>query len=291
MEKISTVKVIVCYHRKSSLVENSVYVPVHVGKENSQVSLGIQGDNEGDNISDRNCLYCELTGLYWAWKNLQADYIGLAHYRRLFSFTSMRDQMKSFAGWLRYGIYRVIYGLLRACENIMFYPLSVSINSEDKLKENIDDFERTITTYISKHPNIKIFALHPVRIGNLTNFYFFSMAGGREHIRIIREIVKRDYQEIYPYLEKTLKQNKLYYANMSIMSREVFDDYCSFLFDVLDKHYNRCLNEGYYHSKNDKGWARLSGYMGEYLTSTFISYYIENHRNSFKKLSMVKIEF
>jgi len=42
-------------------------------------------DNTGDNISSKNANYCELTGLYWAWKNLKADYIGIAQYRRHFS--------------------------------------------------------------------------------------------------------------------------------------------------------------------------------------------------------------
>ena len=53
---------------------DSVYIPIHVGKK-GKPSMGIMGDDTGDNISDRNPAYCELTGVYWAWKNLKADYI------------------------------------------------------------------------------------------------------------------------------------------------------------------------------------------------------------------------
>lgn len=62
---------------------DDIYLPVHVGKK-GKTDLGYQGDDTGDNISDKNTNYCELTGLYWAWKNLKADYKGLSHYRRHF---------------------------------------------------------------------------------------------------------------------------------------------------------------------------------------------------------------
>ncbi len=47
--------------------------------------IGEYQDNVGENISKRNRDYCEMTSVYWAWKNdLDSDYIGLCHYRRRF---------------------------------------------------------------------------------------------------------------------------------------------------------------------------------------------------------------
>jgi hypothetical protein len=48
----------------------------------------LAGDNSDENISSKTPHYCKLTCLYWTWKNLDADAIGLCHYRRYF------------AGWL-----------------------------------------------------------------------------------------------------------------------------------------------------------------------------------------------
>ena len=79
------IKILVATHKAYWMPEDDVYMPVHVGREGKQ-DLGFNGDNTGDNISLKNANYCELTGLYWAWKNLQCDYIGLCHYRRFLCF-------------------------------------------------------------------------------------------------------------------------------------------------------------------------------------------------------------
>lgn len=78
------IKILVATHKKYQMPTDSMYLFIHVGKEGKN-DLGYIGDNTGDNISSTNSRLCELTGIYWAWKNIQADYIGVVHYRRYFT--------------------------------------------------------------------------------------------------------------------------------------------------------------------------------------------------------------
>lgn len=88
------IKILIATHKKYWMPEDDVYLPIHVGRA-GKADLGYVGDNTGDNISGKNANYCELTGLYWAWKNLKCDYIGLCHYRRYFAHaTSSGDAEK-----------------------------------------------------------------------------------------------------------------------------------------------------------------------------------------------------
>ena len=86
------VKIIVATHKPYWMPEDKIYLPVQVGAAGAANDLGYARDNTGDNISNKNKNYCELTGLYWAWKNLSADYIGLAHYRRHFTLRKGSDK-------------------------------------------------------------------------------------------------------------------------------------------------------------------------------------------------------
>ena len=79
-----TVKIIVASHKPYEMPSDPIYLPLHVGAAGKE-SIGYERDDSGENISDLNPNFCELTGLYWAWKQLKEDYIGLVHYRRLFA--------------------------------------------------------------------------------------------------------------------------------------------------------------------------------------------------------------
>ena len=69
-----------------------LYLPVFVGKEiHPDVNHTFQGDNTGDNISAKNPTYNELTAIYWGWKNLDVDAMGLVHYRRYLSLNHRKS--------------------------------------------------------------------------------------------------------------------------------------------------------------------------------------------------------
>ena len=78
------IKILVACHKPYWTPDDDVYYPIHVGAAGKD-SIGFPGDDTGDNISLKNPNFCELTGLYWAWKNLDCDVIGLCHYRRYFA--------------------------------------------------------------------------------------------------------------------------------------------------------------------------------------------------------------
>ena len=79
-----SVKIIIATHKKYRMPDDEMYVPVQVGAEGKD-DLGYTRDNTGDNISERNPYYSELTGLYWLYKNdSDCDITGLCHYRRYF---------------------------------------------------------------------------------------------------------------------------------------------------------------------------------------------------------------
>ena len=77
-------KIVVATHKPYRMPADPVYLPLQVGAANKP-DLGFSRDDVGENLSVKNASYCELTGLYWAWKNLPCDYLGLVHYRRLFN--------------------------------------------------------------------------------------------------------------------------------------------------------------------------------------------------------------
>lgn len=86
-------KIYVATHKRYVMPKDrSLYVPVHVGAAKAPSGFdSYQRDDSGQNISVKNPNYCELTAMYWAWKNSAAEIIGLAHYRRYLCSKKVKD--------------------------------------------------------------------------------------------------------------------------------------------------------------------------------------------------------
>lgn len=188
-----TAKVIIATHKKYQMPADELYLPLHVGAEGKKdaegndLDLGYTKDNTGENISDLNASFCELTGLYWAWKNLKEDYIGLAHYRRHFS-------MKKKDGF----------------ENVLTMA--------------------ELKPYLGK---IRVF------VPDKRKYYIESLYSHYKHTHYVeqldetRKIIQKKYPEYVASYDKVIKHTYGYMFNMMILDRELLDDYCTWLFDIL----------------------------------------------------------
>lgn len=95
---MAKLKILIATHKQYEFPKADYYLPIHVGKANNTLDLGIQADDFGENISNKNTSFCELTAIFWAWKHLKdEDYIGLVHYRRYFKGKQIRLKNKKIA--------------------------------------------------------------------------------------------------------------------------------------------------------------------------------------------------
>ena len=96
------IKIIVATHKKCEMPKDRMYLPLHVGAAGKKdergeiLDFGFERDDRGENISEKNHHFGTQTGLYWMWKNLDAQYKGLVHYRRY--FVGVRVKKKDMIG-------------------------------------------------------------------------------------------------------------------------------------------------------------------------------------------------
>lgn len=254
---MKNIKIGIAYHKKSLIIKNDCYLPIQVGASlHPDLELGIYKDNTGDNISERNDYYCELTALYWLWKNVKADYKGLCHYRRLFTY--------------RRNIKYKLYNLLKPLQILRSHPF---FNSPCIIYESKNRFESDAqkTLYIIDKYFDKYDIVCPQKVSVNRSSYLFFIVAGHEIMNIITEIIKEDFPNYYDYIKDHNKPLSFYFGNMSVMKNDLFEEYCTFLFGVLEKVEQILIKDKWYIDlHHEKVFSRKLGYFGEYLTDVFI---------------------
>jgi hypothetical protein len=280
---MSKVSIYVAYHKESHIISNEIFKPIHVGRTLSDNPLSnMIGDDTGDNISYLNPIYCETTAIYWAWKNdVDSDYIGLCHYRRFFSFQKV-NILRKVCRIIRYYFSKA--QLIFDNRKTMEYCDMLSVNTN----EQIDTLCRNFADKIKKTKNdINVYATSPIKHNNKTNQMWFSHLG-EYHLEVIKRIIKEHYAFLYDSFLKLLDSDKMCSANMSIMKRDVFNNYCTILFGILTKYRQIILQEQWCKDElNEKCFARIPAYMAELFTAAFIEYCRRENPGKVKNLTYV----
>lgn len=214
---MATAKLIVAAHKKYRMPDDPLYLPLHVGAEGKKdadgndLDLGYVKDNTGDNISAKNPEFCELTGLYWAWKNLDEDYLGLVHYRRYFA--SEKADVSP------------LDGILTSARTMVHM----------KKPQSGDPFDRILTS-AELLPMLERFDVFVPKARNYyieTIYSHYSHTHYKEHLIETRKILLRECPDYVKSYDKVLNSRKASMFNMCIMRRDLLDAYCSWLFPVL----------------------------------------------------------
>lgn len=201
-------------HKKFKEPEDRIYMPLQVGRA-CGVDLGYPGDDTGESISDKNCYYGELTGVYWVWKNVRTSgYVGICHYRRYFCTEEGRI-----------------------------------LNEEDYLSI-LNEYD-IITSKLLK-----------------LNFSYFDGYEGDYNIFdliVTGEVIRQKFPEYYDNFEKLVHSNGTYFANMMVAKKELYDEYCEWLFSIFEEVEKRIDPSGY-----DDYHKRVFGFISEFLLLVWV---------------------
>lgn len=249
MSDRSKIKILISCHKPVAYPKSDLFLPVHVGAEGKMPLAGMQPDNDGDNISSRNFTYCELTAQYWAWKNLDADYVGQCHYRRYFCFDGEKHKAND---------HKQIEVECLSPYSIKKYHLA----DEERIRSVVETHDVVTAPYWNVLGSVTLEGTKKTIRGHMVGYGLMTDADVDELIRICREKQPEYAEELVRYLNGS----KYLGYNCFIMKRELFDRLCEFEFSILEE-----FDKNFSYDNMTTTRKRICGYFGEILYSVFIN--------------------
>lgn len=256
-----SIKILVGYHKPAVLPNEDIFVPIHLGRalateasKDGKISISsyqwmldnMIGDDTGDNISKLNREFCELTALYWAWKNYDKlgnpDYIGFMHYRRYFI---LNKKFKKYNFTDQYNLIRT--------ETLSQAHLTEIGCSEAYLNKIIDKntciFSSNKCTFTPEEYRKKHWACP------------------YNDFRSAIDIANKLFPHLEDITNKYLNGHTNTWSQMFILNKQDFMSYCDWLFKILFQVHNQIDYEKYnIHQK------RACAYIGETLCGIYANY-------------------
>lgn len=248
-QDVPTIKVLVACHKPTVIPDSDLYLPVQLGAVSAEPIFGMQPDNEGDNISDRNFSFCELSAQYWGWKNLgpEVDYVGLCHYRRYFCFDGRNHLRNDHAQIEIPRLTPTSAVQLRLSDDALITERVAGCDLVVPVRWDV----RHVPTPLGPKPTIRS---HMVAYDLLN----------AEDFDTLERLCERLQPEYAPYVSAYLDGYMYQGYNCYIARRDLFDRLCAFEFDVLQAFDAQFNYEGLSAARQ-----RIVGYLGEVLISAF----------------------
>ena len=255
------IRIFVTAHKNVDRFDSDIMQPVQVGPKNERFPWAFH-DDEGENIADLNPRYCELTTQYWAWKNINADYYGFCHYRRYFDFSETVHEENAF------GEIMDDYIDAKAAKEYGLDDNNIAhvVKQYDVITTPFGDLDEIINKYGS--PRALWEAAPLLHDDDLKRCYQILCAMYPDY--------RKDAQDFF-------NGNKACFCNMFIMKKEIFFDYCSWMFPILEE-FDR--NTDY--STYSKEALRTPGHLSERLLNIYLMHHKRIGSNwKFKELQCV----
>ena len=245
----SKIHIAVACHKPSRIPANPLLVPVQVGSALAKQRMDMQHDDEGQNISEKNPSYCELTAQYWEWKNVKADYYGLCHYRRFLCMHKTEAELNE-------------RSQIEVGEIDDYNIRRFGLEDEEEMRRVIEDCDLVV----GEHQQLDRI---PTPRGNKASGYDHWAAHDKALIRVqdlekMLELLEEVSPRIGASARKYLQEKTFMGFNCFVMKKELFDEMCEIEFETL-KRLEQEVDLTYYCQQ----LSRIYGFMGEIISSAY----------------------
>ena len=247
------IKIFLSYHKKTPCYKSDVFQPLYAGAqgENKEPIDFAIPDNSGDNISELNPYYCELTGHYWVLKNYldtcNEDYIGFGHYRRIPDLTATSDKDVPSIFGMSYSESGDFFEQLKT-QNLTQYLMLFDV----VLPCACYMYENTVNPQLrDDEPHYNVYE----------HFH-------KEHKNDLLDTLKAVFTLVYPddlpVLEEVYGMEKSHFYNMYCMRTPLMKDFLNWEFEILE--YMGQAIGGW----NQEQYRRMAGFVGETLINIWL---------------------
>lgn len=217
MAESSRIKVYIYYYKGGSILKpDQIYQPIMAGNALLSGNETIPGDDSGENISAKNPYYCELTGIYWVWKNTNQDVTGACHYRRFFAAQPEP----------------ILYKLKR----ILYYPLGLYNKRWGLIyTKNVDRFlHRILNREQLENLLLQFDAVLPqARKLKYTVETHYLRYHNINDLKILEAVLTDLYPDYLDAYQLVLKSKRLYANNMFILKDIHYQEFMNWWFEVI----------------------------------------------------------